>query len=223
MPAVRAEFGPTLPELVGPRLRALPRAARVALLAAAAVLVVGFLAALGARGRTPTTPVVVQEPVAFNLRYPEASLRQATPPRGTSLRLVTRPGRAQETMTVRPLALEPYRGDPTVALSLLIPRMMDRLRATLPEFSFRSEGRTRVNESPGYQLQYQARVDGRLVYGRRVLLVPQTDEDPSPRSGVQLDLLSQRSPAVANVDLVGNNGPLKTPFRSFRFGTERPG
>ena len=33
---------------------------------------------------------------------------------------------------------------------------------------------------------------------------------------------SARSPTIPNVDAVGSNGPLKQPYRSFRFGTERP-
>ena len=42
MSVVRPEFGPTLPELVAPRLRALPRGARVAAVAGAVLAVVNF-------------------------------------------------------------------------------------------------------------------------------------------------------------------------------------
>jgi hypothetical protein len=37
-----------------------------------------------------------------------------------------------------------------------------------------------------------------------------------------IDLRAARSPAIPNVDAIGNNGVLKTPLRSFRFGTARP-
>ena len=35
-------------------------------------------------------------------------------------------------------------------------------------------------------------------------------------------MLSARSPAVPRADAVAANGALKTPYRSLRFGTERP-
>jgi len=222
VPAVRAEYGPTLPELVGPRVRALSPVGRIALIAAAAALAVAAAIVLRGRDGPPQTAVVVHRPVAFNLRFKSVPLRRTTPPAGGSLALRTVAGRAPERMVVRPLRLGPYRGDPTVAAMMLIPRMIDELRATLPRFAFRSEGRTRVNDAPGYQLQYQAQIGGRLVYGRRVLLLPQTEADPSPREGVQVDLRSARSASVFNIDMVGNNGPLKTPFRSLRFGTAAP-
>ena len=55
--------------------------------------------------------------------------------------------------------------------------------------------------------------------GRVILLVP---DEPGVREGAQIEMLVTRSPAVPRADAVGANGPLKTPLRSFRFGTERP-
>jgi hypothetical protein len=55
-----------------------------------------------------------------------------------------------------------------------------------------------------------------------VLVVPDVEDGPPPRAGVDLDLRTARSAVVPNVDSVGRNGALKLPLTSFRFGTERP-
>src|SRR4051794_4087295 len=93
MSVVREEFGPTLPELLGPRVRALPRAARVALAALAALVVVA-LAALLSRGTEDTRAhAVVREPIAYNLVFPH-SLVRVRPHAGETLRLETPAGTA---------------------------------------------------------------------------------------------------------------------------------
>jgi hypothetical protein len=92
----------------------------------------------------------------------------------------------------------------------------------VPGFVLRSEGRARINTSPGYQIVYQVQIGGHTGYGRRVLLVPDPGTEPHPRVAADLDLRSTRSPAIPNADAIGNNGVLKTPLRSFRFGTARP-
>ena len=75
MSVVRQEFGPTLPELVGPRVRALPRAAQL-VLAAVAALVVVVLALVVLRGTEDTRAhAVVRAPIAYNLVYPPSLQR----------------------------------------------------------------------------------------------------------------------------------------------------
>src|SRR3954454_24503778 len=93
MSVVRPEFGPTLPELLGPRVRALPRPAQLAL-AAIAVLVVGALAlVLGRRGNDARTPGDVRATIASNLAYLPPIEKVA--PRGReTLRLETPRGAA---------------------------------------------------------------------------------------------------------------------------------
>ena len=56
--------------------------------------------------------------------------------------------------------------------------------------------------------------------GKRVLLV--AAPDPPPRTGLDITMLAERSPATPKADAVAANGPLKTPYRSLRFGTDRP-
>lgn len=210
--AVRPELGPSLPAL----LRPLPRALKLGL-AALAVLLLAVLLVSRLGGATEVRRAIVERPVPFNIAVPDTFSR-TTPPAGASLLL-----RGEtSTVEVAPLELPAYRGDVSAVLMQLSPGRVDRLRASLDGFVLRQEGRTRINEAPGYQLLYQHRDGARTAYGRLVLLVPNEEDDPRPRRGVVLDLRSQRTPAVANVSAVGNDGPLKRVLRSFRFGTDAP-
>ena len=78
-PPVRPEFRPTLPELLGPRLRRLSRVG-VALLALAGVALVALVVVLGGGGGAATQTVVVRQPVAFNLVYDGDRLERAAAP-----------------------------------------------------------------------------------------------------------------------------------------------
>src|SRR5258705_13301588 len=82
MSVVREEFGPTLPELLAPRVRRLPPAARVAL-GALAVAVLVVLAWLVLRPTPGQTAIVVRKPFAFNLITAQGVQRVA--PRGGEL------------------------------------------------------------------------------------------------------------------------------------------
>ncbi len=218
-PPVRPEFRPTLPELLGPRLRGLGRSGMIAL-ALVALVVVALLVALGRGGGSATKVLVVRGPLTFNLTYDTARLVRATPPAGASLQLQTRPSDPDpETFTVRPITLPPYRGEPAGVQPIVASNLIAQMRRADPSFVLRSEGRTRINQQPGYQIQFQTRVGGRLAYGRRTLLFL---DEPEVREGADITVLSTRSPTIPNVDAVGSNGPMKQPYRSFRFGAERP-
>src|SRR5207253_2125753 len=78
MSVVRQEFGPTLPELLGPRVRAWPRPARWALAATCAVVVAGIAWLLLTRGGGERT--VVRTPIEFNLSYAPPLHRTAPRP-----------------------------------------------------------------------------------------------------------------------------------------------
>lgn len=218
-PPVRPEFRPTLPELLGPRLRRLSRVG-VALLALAGVALVALLVVLGGGGGAATQTVVVRQPVAFNLVYDGDRLERAAPPAGASLLLRTVAADPDpETFTVRPITLPPYRGDAAGIEPVVASGLIAQMRRADPGFILRSESRTRINSQPGYQIQFQTRVAGRIAYGRRTILFP---DEPGVREGADITVLSVRSPTIPNVDAVGSNGPMKQPYRSFRFGTERP-
>jgi hypothetical protein len=218
---VREEFGPTLPELVGPRVRALPRAAQIALAALGALIVVAAAALLLRDSRDTRPHAVVRAPVAFNLLYPKP-LERVTPRGREVLRLQTPPGTAApQSFAVAPLKLPAYRGDVGAVLLGMSGPLIQRMSRTIPGFVWRADGRVNYNRQPGYEIQFQATIGGRTTYGRRTLLVP--GGDTPPREGVDITILAARSPAVSNVNAVAStNGALKTAIRSFRFGTERP-
>jgi hypothetical protein len=218
MSVVREEFGPTLPELLGERLR-VPVRTIWRVVATAGVLVVLVLAWLVFLRDTPgQAGVVVRGPVTYNLIYTDA-LRRVAPRSGESLRLQSKAGPPQS-FAVRPLRLAPYKGDVSAALTLLSARLIREMEAQYPGFSWRGDGRVNVNQQPGYQIVFQARIGGHTTYGKRVLLV--SAPDPPPHTGLDITMLSERSPAIPRADAVAANGPLKTPFRSVRFGTQRP-
>jgi hypothetical protein len=222
MSVVRPEFGPTLPELLAPRVRALPRAAQIALAGVVALVVVALAYGLVVRGaRDDRAHAVVREPLAYNLVYPPA-LRRVAPRGRETLRLETPPGAAApQSFAVTPYRLPPYKGDPTGILTLQSANMIARMRATIPGFVWRGDGRVNYNRQPGYEILYQAKLDGRTMYGRRTILLP--GGDAPPKEGVDITMLAARSEAVPRVDAVGSSaGALKTAIRSFRFGTERP-
>src|SRR3954471_16611091 len=108
MSAVRPEFGPTLPELLGPRIRVLPRPVRFAVAAVAALVVLGVLYALF----KPDPPakrknaVIVRTPVAFNFVY-RRPFGKETPRAGELARV----GSKAQSFSVRALNLPAYKGD----------------------------------------------------------------------------------------------------------------
>ena len=214
MSVVRPEFGPTLPELLAPRLRALPAPLRAALAVLAAAVVLVVLWALLLHGGAADRQVVVRGPVAFNFIY-RAPLHRAPARAGETVRLAAANG---QSMTVRPLHLPAYRGDSAGILPIWATRAADALGRRLPGFQTRTEGRTNINRFQGYEMVFQYRPAGRLVFGRRIFLLPQ----PTARDGVEITVLAPHTAAVPNADAAGHNGTLKTALRSFRFGTQRP-
>jgi hypothetical protein len=217
MSVVREEFGPTLPELVGRRLGVRPRNVWLALAAIGGVAAV-VVAWLALRPDPNQSTVVIREPVTYNLIYPDA-LRRLPPRSGETLRLESRSGPPQS-FVVHPLRLQPYKGDVSAAMTFLSSTLIPQMREQYTDFVWRGDGRVNINKQPGYQIIFQAHVDGHTTYGRRVLLVAKPD--PPPREGVDLTILAARSPSVPNLDSVGATGALKTAYRSFRFGTDRP-
>ncbi|HEX7301067.1 MAG TPA: hypothetical protein VF257_18870 [Solirubrobacteraceae bacterium] len=216
MAVVHEEFGPTLPELVAPRLGLRTRTAWRALAGVLAVAL-AVTAWLVLRPDPNRTDVLVREPVTFNLQYTRV-VHRAPPRPGEVLRLQTRSGPPQS-VSVRPLHLGTYRGDVSATMTLMAARLIDEMAATYPGFVHRGDGRVSLSKQPGYQILFQARIGGRTTYGKRVLLVGAAD--PPPREGLDLTFLAERSPAVPNVDAVATNGALEIPYRTLRFGTDR--
>jgi hypothetical protein len=215
MSAVRPEFGPTLPELLAPRLRRLSRGARVVLAVLVLLVLVGLAKVLfGGGSGAPLRGVVVREPIAANFVY-RAPFHKLTPGRGELAKVGAANG---QSFAVRDLRVAPYKGDAAGMLPVLAAQLESRMERELPGFQWRYDGRANVNQIQGYEILFQYRPNGKLAYGRRILLLPTV----TATRGVDLLLLSPRMNSVIRYDAVGRNGGLKTALRSFRFGTQRP-
>jgi hypothetical protein len=212
---VKPQYGPTLPQLVG----ALPRAARIAVVALVALLIAAA-AVLALRARSGETTLIVRGPATFNLAYGPLLERVSRPHDLLALRR-ERGGLFLDSYVVRALALPPYRGAVGGTLPVYSFAYLDRLRRRYRSSDLVLEGRTRINNAVGYQLVLRAKRGPRTIYVRHLLLVP--DEPEGARRGVVIELESTPAAGTPNALETGNVGPLKVALRSFRFGTERSG
>lgn len=216
VPVIKAEYGPTMPALVG----GLPRAARAAAIALGA-LVVAAAVLVALRSRPDETALVVRGPATFNLAYGPQLQRFSQPDSLLALRQ-RRGGLFLDSYVVRPLNLPRYEG----VVGGLLPVYSDTYLAALlrrygPSFQLVQEGRTRINDGIGYQLFLRGMRDRRALYVRHLLLVPETPD--GVRRGVVIELESTPASGTPNALGNGNAGALKQALRSFRFGTSRQG
>lgn len=213
-PAVQPAHRPTLPELVAP-WPAWARRGLYAVIAAAALAVVVALAIPDDDG----VDVVRSSPVAFNFRHPP-EMRPVEPRPGETLRLErTVRGTFIQSFAVAPLELPAYDGEVGGILPAFAAGEIARLKELYPQFELIEEGKTRVNEVAAYTVVWRSRLGKRRLFGRVVLLPEPT---PGARRGVRLLLESTPAAGVGRAEDVGVRGLNKRPFRSFRFGTEKP-
>jgi len=122
-----------------------------------------------------------------------------------------------------PLTLPAYSGEPSAELPLYAVTVIAGLRKSDAGFQIRGEGKTKINSSTptGYDVLYTTLVEGREMYGRDILLLP---ERAGARRGVQLVLLSApgATKQVRSPLEVGSVGVLLLPVKSFRFGAGLP-
>jgi hypothetical protein len=211
---------PTLPELVGPRLARLPAAVRVALAVAGAVVVLALIALLVLRPGDDVTEYVQRSGLTFNFRYPDPLVRAA--PQGDELvrlQSVRSAGLFVQSFAVEPLQLPAFQGEVGGLLPIVADGEMKALARRFREFELVQEGKTRLNEVPGYAITFRARLGARRLFGREVLL---PEPVPGGRRGVRLLLLATPSAGTNRAEEVGVRGVIKRPFRTFRFGTEAP-
>ncbi|CAB4869343.1 unannotated protein [freshwater metagenome] len=216
---VQQRFRPTLADLAAPRWRALPRLAQIGA-GIAGLLVIALIIVLAVGRGAERRAVVVPSPTAFNLLYDSSKLDRIPTASGTSLVLRTPQADPDpENFSVRPVTLPSAYGTPGAGLPLYATQLIDRMRRDDPSFVLRGEGRARINDQPGYQIQFQTNISGRTAYGRRTLLFA---ADDSTADGADITIIALRSRSMPNVDAVGSNGPTKLPYRSFRLGLDRP-
>jgi hypothetical protein len=191
------------------------RWAAIALLALAALLA---LVALVGSSAQPGTHVVHRGAIPFNLRY-TGPLRAVKPGPGELLHLEWRSaGRVQASFVVEPLRLPAYRGDVGGVFPIVASRDQDALRARFPALEPVEEGKARVNQVPAYSSTFRASRKPRL-YGRVVLL---TQPVPGARDGFRIVMLATPLGGADKAGDVAARGMLKTPYRTFRFGTQGP-
>jgi hypothetical protein len=233
VPIARPEYGPSLKDLVGPRVAALSRRARWALYAAPIVLAILIVAVLILRADR-VTQAVVRGPLTFNTRFDDRIARVAAGP-GELLHLRTKPGpgRGDEDLVFRDAGPAPPRdepaGGPIAQLALRMEAVMRPVRAELSGFQLRSQGRIRIgSDYGGWIVRYQFRKPAAArdpdrsstFYGARILLLP--DARGTRERVLDISLQSQQSNVVSNISEAGGNGPMRTPFYGVGFGTEKP-
>jgi hypothetical protein len=191
---------------------------RIATVAVLALVAVIALALLLRTSEQPGTRVVHRGPIAFNLRY-TGPLKQVAAGPGELLRLESRQGgKLQASFVVEPLKLPAYSGDVGGTFPVVMSREQDALRARFPGLEPVEEGKARVNQVPAYSATFRASRKPRL-YGREVLLAaPQ----PGSRDGFKITMLATPEGGADKAGDVAARGVLKTPYRTFRFGTEAP-
>jgi hypothetical protein len=197
--------------LLAPRWHAASSVAR----AAAIVCGVGLLAVLVAAALTLEDAKFSHGgPVPFGFDYRD--LYRTAPDPGGYVK-VTRTGAdgvLQDSFAVAPLRLPPYSGQLSGELPLYATGYIRELNRRYTGFVLRGEGKTRVNKVPAYDILYTALVAGRRMYGRDVLLLPETS---GVRDGVEIAMLAS-SATSSHVDSpveVGSSGVLATPLKSF--------
>jgi hypothetical protein len=208
---VAPEHRPTLREELAP----LPPAARWAVLGVLVLVAIALVVALsGGTSAADGTRIVRQRPIAFNLRV-APGMRQLAPAAGEWLHLERK---GQDSMVIEPLRLPAYKGDAGGVLPVEASRELEALKRRFPDLEPVEEGKARINQVAGYTLVFRVSRKPRM-YGRLTLL-PQPV--PGARDGVKLLLLATPAGGVGKASDVGTSGLLKTPYRSFRFGTEGP-
>jgi hypothetical protein len=206
---LKPEYGPTLGSLLEPRWRSAGVAVRAIAIAVAvglgALAVAGVLSLLDATyshgGRVP-----------FSFDY--RGLYRTAPNPGSYVKVErTSGGVLRDSYAVAPLWLDPYRGSVTGELPLFAAGYARALAQRFSGFTLEGEGKTRISSTlAGYDVFYRARVDGRTVSGRDVLLLP---ERVGEREGVAIEMLSGQRASVAKP--VGSSGVLETPLKTFAF------
>jgi hypothetical protein len=235
------DFGPSLPELVGPRLRALGPWQR-ALLAIAALALLAAIAALVIRSESgvETYKQSAEDararglaPIPFNFDY-SSKMKRRQPKDAYAQVERELGGTLAGRFSVSELELDRRTGLVSGFMPIVGTRYERRAARTYPGFRLAFEGRARVNEVEGYGFAFSARLERqgkppRQLFGRIVLLPEPYDladlEKPypagqGPTRGLVITMLATTLDKVPSPTRVGDEGILQRPFRSFRFGTD---
>ncbi len=217
MPAavpIKPQYGPTLGQLLSPRWRAASPLVRAAVIAALVGLLILAAAAVltfenanySHGGRVP-----------FSFSYRDLYKVAADPGGYVKVERRSSGARLEDSFAVEPLDLPPYSGSLSGELPLYATRIVEGLSRSYPQFTLRGEGKTRVNGVPAYSIFYTRVLEGQLMYGRDVLLLP---ESRGARDGVHIVMLASAaaSPRISSPVEVAGAGVLSRPLKSFSIG-----
>jgi hypothetical protein len=215
---VKPQYGPTLATLLVPYWRAGPRAVRATALllggAALALAVGAVLTLLNSHYAHAAKP-------AFHFSY--RSLSRVKPEAGGYVRVQARKGDGtlKFSFAVNPLELPPYEGALTGEIPIYASEFIHALRTRHPDIRLRGEGWSRLSSSlntlTGYQIAYNALVEGRPVLVREMLMLPET---PGARRGVDIVMLTAvgAEPQTTSPLEVAIAGVMQRPLKTFAFG-----
>jgi hypothetical protein len=211
---MKPEYGPTLGRLLAPRWQAASRLTRCAVTVAGVALLVAVLAVVLTLENASYSHGG-QAPFSFSYR----GLYRVSPDPGGYIKIQRRhaDGTVRDSLAVDPLRLPPYTGLLSGELPLYATSYIRELSRRYPGFVLRGEGKTRVNNIPGYNIYYTVRIAGRRLFGRDIMLVP---ERPGAREGVDIVLLAtptKSSPLSSPLE-VALSGILLRPLRTFSLG-----
>ncbi len=211
---VKPEYGPTLGKMLEPRWRRSGRGAKAAIVAAGVallVLVAGVVLTL--------EPARFAHGGALPFSFTYSGLYKQPAEQGGYARVAAHypDGSIKYSFAVNPLVLPPYEGEASGAVPVYATGYWRHVEQRFPGLQRTGEGKTRVNKVPAYQLLYKVRIDGREMYGRNVLLLP---ERPGARRGVEIVMLTAAGATseVKEPSEVASGGVLLRPLKTFSFG-----
>jgi hypothetical protein len=237
---VQERYGPSLPQLLAPRLDRLPAIAR-GVGAVVGVVIMVVVVALVLRTRNPVYTGATG-PVRFSVEYPRSMTKEPTP-HGALLLLVQRDSEGLvASFEVQPLHLPAYFGDisgPSYELqppghrphflgeiSGLLPVIAinyeQKLAARTRAFELQSLGRTRIITTAAFTFTYSFYPPGSQAqyFGRVVFITPNLSGN---RTGLLLSMVqlpatlkAATAPAEPTPDAVGAGGPLQDPLQHLR-------
>jgi hypothetical protein len=174
-PLILPEYRPTLPDIARRRFGWRERTTIGLLIAVAVLAVVGLL--LVRPEVDSLSKYVHHDDPVFNLLYDKGALHRATPQGDELVRLEGSRGRMSVAIAVAPLRLPPASGDVAHGeLPAFASQHTEQLRAELPEFQLRAEGRARVNGAPGYEVRFRTGPPGRRTFGNDLMILPSEEE-----------------------------------------------
>lgn len=212
---MKAEYGPTLGQLLAPRWRAASSLLRGAVVLVGVVL---LAAAVGLALTLENARYSQGGRVPFSFEYRGLYKVRAEPGGFVKVDARGSTGALKYSYEIYPVKLPSYSGSLLAELPRWATSYIESLSRKEAGFALTGEGKTKVtNTLLGYQVLYITQVEGREMYARNVVLLP---ERPGAREGVVLAMLTAAgaSPQVKAPSEVASTGVLLRPLKTFTFG-----